>query len=294
MRKIMWVAAATVAMLGASVAFAAAPSKVRATKADELAAAASDGYLAWTQTRHGAKLPKADVFAMPVGGTAFRVNPKAREAMVGGIDGSRLIYTERRGRNWNLRFVDLATRTKLPLPAGVNTAKAERMPTISGDWLLFDRSTPRRSNVVLTNLATGEVRTLDGIGGGRFRFVFAGQVNGDYAVWHRCNRGCDLRVYRISTGERWSIPRGNQYLYAASIDPDGTAYVGRSKPVCGGGVKLVKYPLGTTSPLLVQRLPRGIDFLATFVHRDGAGNDRVLFSRYVCRSERSDIYQILD
>ena len=60
--------------------------------------------------------------------------------------------------DWDLAFTDLATGAPIPVPDVINTRRAEREPSVSGDHLLFARGprsgAPYADTVVLYNLAT--------------------------------------------------------------------------------------------------------------------------------------------
>ena len=122
-------------------AFAAEPVVVIDTDKPELGPAASTSYLAWFVWVPGPDA-HANVWAQAIGDDApFRVNLPGSSAFTGGIDGSTLVYqlSEPMDAKPDLAMLDLETRTKLDVPDGVDTPRAEYAPTISGAHLLFGR-----------------------------------------------------------------------------------------------------------------------------------------------------------
>src|SRR5687767_12424914 len=85
--------------------------------------------------------------------SAFRVNPARTIATMGGLDlGDPLanvcsLYDRSRAihqKQWDVRLFDVETRTHLAVPGGINTtSKREGRPSVSGDYLLFERGPQR-------------------------------------------------------------------------------------------------------------------------------------------------------
>src|SRR5262249_27396912 len=116
-------------------------------------------------------------------------------------------------------------------------------PSISGQWVLFTRyvHTTRTTKVLLYNTHSHELRTL-ATDRGRNRFVYSGQVNGDYAVWGSVrSSGQEVYRYQISTNANTLVPRATLWQYNPSVARDGAVYYTRSEDACGAGVSLVRY-----------------------------------------------------
>ncbi len=96
----------------------------------------------------------------------------------------------------------------------------------------YSTATPK-TKVLLYNTQTHALRTL-GSDSGRYRYVYSGQVNGDYAAWGRVRPGGpDVYLYRISTQTNTTIPRPVHDQYNPSVAADGTIYYFRSGNECG-------------------------------------------------------------
>jgi hypothetical protein len=176
----------------------------------------------------------------------------------------------------------------------VNTDQWEYWPSLSGRWLLFGRlygNGTRR--IILFDLSTNTARRLDKVRRDR-AFIAPGQVNGDYAVWHKCRsaRKCDVVRYHIPDGARRTIPNPTGRQHAPSVAEDGTVFFARSRGRCGSGVRLVRYSLDGTSTVLWQ-LPSGDDIGATSVHLEADGTTMVLYDHFACReAAESDAWRI--
>ena len=161
----------------------------------------------------------------------------------------------------DLRLFDLATRRHLPIPRGIDTNGWECCAAISGDWLLFSRGhtySSDRQLVLLRNLRTGEQRVLDTLRN-RKGLVNAGQLNGTFAVWARCNPypRCQVFRYDIATGSATALPvPAGKIPYAPAVNEYGTAYYMQSDRGCGKSVQLMKQRL-TGPPELLTPLAAG-------------------------------------
>jgi hypothetical protein len=272
------------------------PVPVKVSPRNEFAPAAGGGFFTWARSRRGH--PRVyDVWAQQEGQAAFRVNPTGTSAYGGGIDGTTLVYQQVRRFDSNLQFFDLVTRQRTNMPPGVNTSRWEWKPTISGDWLLFGRSNGNAEQMLLRSLATGEQRLLDSERGKR-SYLGPGQVNGNYAVWAKCQRRCDVFRYDIAAGTKAPLPRSSRFLYAPSVVPSGATYYARSKNLCRGE-ELVKTTLDGATIVLAQ-LGSGADVTGTYAlvlperPPNGVPANRIYFESVKCRTERSDIYSIDD
>jgi hypothetical protein len=297
------VAAALVAV--AAAAAAGPPVAVKASKRNETAPAAGGEWFAWSKSRANYGSP-SDVWAQHLSEPSFKVNSRNTQAYTGGIDGTRLVYQVlfRNGAGGSdLRLYDLQTRRHTPLPAGVNTSRWECCPTISGDWLLFNRGVAYSRNlqtIVLRNLVTGEERMLDRLVN-RNGLLAAGQISGNFAVWGKCNPypRCQIVRYDVAAGGATvlAMPPG-KVVYSPSVTALGTAYYGRSNVGCGKAVELLKEPLVGVPEVLVK-LPAGQDLdVTSAIVQVGQPSDvtisKVYYDRIVCKRRAWDIFAVSD
>jgi len=253
-----------------------------------------DVFIAW-QENSRAHPGHYDVYARRLGGgEKFKVNARRTNGANGEIDGDRLVYQQFKRGASDLKFFDLPSKRRSNPPRRVNTDQWEYWPSLSGRWLLFGRlygSGTRR--IILFDLSTNTARRLDKVRGKR-AFLAPGQVNGDYAVWHKCRSAlkCDVVRYHIPEGARRTIPNPTGRQHAPSVAEDGTVFFARSRGKCGSGVRLVRYSLDGTSAVLWQ-LPSGDDIGATSVHVEADGTTMVLYDHFACReAAESDAWKI--
>jgi hypothetical protein len=297
-------AAAFAIVMSAAAAGATGPFPVKTTAKSEVVPAAGEEWFAWSRSRRLTRGP-FDLYAQRTDGQAFRVGKKA---YAGAIDGSTLAYQVILGPglgNSDLRLLDLATRRQKRLPTGVNTARWECCARISGNWLLFGRaraSGTGRQLVLLRNLVTGEQRVLDANQAKRGA-LRAAQLNGNYAVWSRCDPFPQCRIFRYDVGSGSAtllpVPPG-QIPYAPSVNELGTVYYAQRGPGCGNSVKLMKQRL-LDAPELLVTLPPGRDVGVTYAHIATVKPPRelvktnVYFDQRTCgKQQRWDIYRIED
>jgi Divergent InlB B-repeat domain len=284
-------------LVGATVrlASAATPSLLLGRPgAGEYQPVEGDAFIAWQQNSR-AHPRHYDVYARPLGGgEKFKVNAPSTNGANGEIDGDRLVYQQFKRGASDLKFFDLSSKGHSNPPRRVNTDQWEYWPSLSGRWLLFGRlyeSGTRR--IILFDLSTNTARRLDKVRRDG-AFLAPGQVNGDYAVWHRCQsaRKCDVVRYHIPDGASKTIPNPTGQQHAPSVAEDGTVFFARSGGVCGSGVRLVRYSLDGTSAVLWQ-LPSGDDIGATSVHLEADGTTMVLYDHFACReAAESDAWKI--
>jgi hypothetical protein len=304
MARATLIVACVIAMLAITTmpAMAGAPDVVVGTERWEFAPAASTSYLAWTEPRITENAFRSNVFAREIGSDErFRVNPRGTVATTGGIDGSTLAYD----RDGDIVLFDLATRTEIDVPDGVNRRRAsEYSASISGTHLLFVRLQRDRNSIVLFDLSAGTSDVLYSKANTdrRFFVLFAGQVNGNHAVWGQDVRSqedgslldADVRSHDIAAGTttRLAKPAGT-LQYASSVSADGTVYFGRSGFGCGLDVQLMaRSPDGTDSVL--YDFPRGRDFAVSNVVNNADGTTDVYFDPGRCRADppNQDIWRI--
>jgi hypothetical protein len=300
------VAAFIAAIVAVSAGAATGPSPVKSGPKSEVGPAASDDWFVWSQSRRRQVSP-FDLYAKPVGGRTFRVNPRGTQAYAGGIDGNSLLYQLIRGQladRSDLRLYDLAARRTRSLPAGINTSSWECCGTISGDWILFSRGhtfSGDRQLVVLKNLVTGEVRVLDTLRD-KNSLLSAGQLNGTFAVWARCKPypSCQVLRYDLSTGTATQLPvPAGRVPYSPSVSETGTAYYFVSKPGCGHSVQVVKQPVTGVAEMLFS-LAGGRDSDVSFAHTlrpkppGEVTTTRIYFDVVHCKTHKWDIYRFDD
>jgi hypothetical protein len=275
------------------------PEPVIQTAAVELQPAASAGYLAYSRSTI-AHPKRVALLVKPDGASSFRVNPRRTIAYAGSIDGTTLVYAQRpqRGGRGDIKFYDLVSRTRSNPPAGVNTARHEGQPHLSGEWLLFARSrrrnlsSPRR--ILLRNLVTEEQRQLDF---GDNAYVQVGGLAGNYASWTRCRRlrHCNTWLYDIGAGTKVRIPNPlDRSQFAASVTPDGTVYYAESRTILCSATKVVRFwrqPPAASRELLA-RLRGGKDTAVTSPVAQLDGSVDLFFDRFNGTCAKADIYKI--
>jgi hypothetical protein len=286
---------------------ATTPVPVKATARNESSPAAGDDWFAWARSRQRQPSP-VDVYAQREGGKPFKVNRKGTQAYAGGIDGTTLVYQVIRGAlaaHSDLRLFDLANRRHLRIPRGIDTNGWECCGTISGDWLLFSRGhqySPDRQLVLLRNLRTGEQRVLDTLRN-RKGLVSAGQLNGTFAVWTRCDPypRCQVFRYDIATDSATALPvPAGKIPYAPSVNELGTTYYMQSNRGCGKSVQLMKQRI-TGPPELLVSLPQGRDVEVAYAHVVSSKpprevvTTRIYYDQVTCgKRQRWDIYRVED
>jgi hypothetical protein len=251
----------------------------------------ADGYRAWSASSDAAPL-HFDAYVSTPGETPVRVNPGGTQAHVGDIDGTTLVYSERRGRRGDVKLYDLVAGPTAQPPAGINTKADEWAPSLSGDRLLFGRASGSTERILLADLGTGAIRKLDSARGSRY--VQPGRVSGNYAVWIRCRRSrrCSLFRHDLATGTtlRLPNPRGRAQ-YAASVTDDGTVYFVESRHVlCGARASLWRYRDGVRTRLLA--LPGGRDVATTDPVANLDGTTTLVYDRIVCGTWRSHLAEL--
>lgn len=284
------------ALAGGGIAGAAlSPIPVKTSRVDEFAPAADGAWFSWTQASR-ARPNHYNVFVRRGSRRSVRVNPAGTEGAGGGIDGRTLVYYQYKGnRAGDIRKFNLRTHRRSNFPSKVTTRWDEYHPTISGRWVLFTRykSTTRTTKVLLFNTRTGGLRTL-GSGRGTLRYVYSGQVNGDYVAWGRVGpRGQDVYLYRISTNANTRIPRPVFAQYNPAVAKDGTIYYERSGNACGASASLIRYPLGGPVTVL-HSFPAGIDGGFGFVQERADRSLHMFYGQVRCRNNRWDIYKVID
>jgi len=299
-------AAAGLAVTATVAIGSSAPAPVKASSRNEVAPAAGGDWFAWSRSR-GKRESPFDVFAQQTGHAAFKVNPKGTQAFTGGIDGTTLVYqllSGRLGARSDLRLYDLTTRRQLPMPAGVNSSKWECCGTIAGGWILYSRGQAYSRDaqlILLRNLTTGEQRVLDAIRN-RHGVTSAGQLNGNFAVWRRCNPHpkCEIFRYDLASASATALPSApGKVVYGPSVNANGTVYYVQSNRGCGKSVQLVKQPVNGGAQVVLS-IPAGRDIDVTYADHVATPppprvqTTRVYYDLLRCKPRRWDIYRVDD
>jgi hypothetical protein len=282
----------------ASVALAATPVVDR-RRISEVAPAAAPGYLAWSQNT--TKRPRHfNLFARPSGGTKFKVNPRRTEAFITGaaIAGNLLAYHQSGRAPADIKFFNLKTRQRKDPQRGINTGMIETYPSISGRWLLFDRTNPSTGvkRIILRNLKAHRSSVLargrDFTRRGR-RYVQGGTVEGLWASWLKCRNFsfCTVRRYNIRTGRSAAIPNPRRRAqFAASVTGRGTVYFAEASFIaCGRNPGIWRHTRGgPRKEVIPLRFGRDTSTTSPLVGNSGT---TIFFDRFNCNSGRAGIYK---
>ena len=254
-------------------------------------------YLAWAQT--SARRPnQTNLFVKVRGEERRRVNPSGTEGTLGAIDGNRLVFQQFKGSvddgNSSIRIVDLQSGHRRA-PKAVNSRHWDFWPAIDGRWVLYGRTNPNANTtkVLLTNLKTGNTRTLDKARAATY--FQPGQVSGKFAVWLRWKPRGKSKVirYNMETGNTTRIPTGDRYNWAPSVDGDGVVFFGRSGANCGSRVTLHKWS-NRKGATRLDRLADGMDVEDSFVTKNNAGEREVFYTRIDCDDDAAgDVFKLL-
>ena len=227
---------------------------------------------------------------------------RSGQAFMGGMDlaNNRVVFQSIRRGQSNIRFYHPSSGTRSD--AGVNTSKWEWRPTVSGNWLLFNRDslTSPLQQVFLKDLSGTTPLQRLAYTRRDANTTFAGQVNGSYAVWTRCTPRCAVYVRDIAgaTTTRLTNPSTTRrYQYAPSVTPDGRVYVARSSSSCGSNVRIFRYdPPITTATIATQvgEIAPGADTFSSFARDNGDGTVSVFYDRVNCGTNRWNVYKITD
>jgi hypothetical protein len=299
MRRGLLVIAGLAGLVVATAAYALlSQHAVKTTKLHEDLPAAATGaglnYFAWTQNSR-AHPKHYDALLTRTGDSRVKLNRKG-QGFMGGIDPPRVAYQQVVNGQSDIKLYDADAKTRSN-PPGVNTAQWEWEPSISGDWILFGRqdTASNKQYVVLHNTGTAADFILDQGLGPRA----AGQVNGDYAVWTRCDGSCDVYRRQISgpTDVKLQKPLATTYQYGPSVTSTGIVYVARSGRNCGSNVRIVRYfgASDTAKGTVVAQLGSGRDMFGTYARENADGSVDVFYDRLSCSNAKvSDIYRIHD
>jgi hypothetical protein len=262
------------------------------------AATPGETFLGFSRNANG-KPNHFDVYVKEPALAAVKVNPRG-QGFAGGFDGSTFVYQALYQGRSNLRLFNAASGAFLPNPsAKVNTDQWEWRPTISGNHLLFSRFNPDAAGItdriVLANTATDEVKLIDKQERNKPRYLIAGQVNGDWAVWESQLFGTEklnVRLHRISTANREILPlRRGRVQYAPSVNSAGDVFYVRSKPGCGLAVVIRMHARAGTDSV-VTTVPRGFDVFKTYAVDQPAGGVTVYYDVFNCATHGIDVCKV--
>jgi hypothetical protein len=257
-------------------------------------------FIAWAQNSR-AHPRHYDAYLKHGTDPSIRLNTVGQGYM-GGIDPPNVVYQQIRRGQSSIRFYDIDSATRPAAPAGVNTANWEWRPSISGDWLLFGRSSvssPAQA-IRLHNVMTSEQRSIATASSSRRTILWPGQVNGDWVVYSRCNPVCSVFRYNITAETTVAMQKPAttrpRWQYAPSVSSDGTVYLARSGSGCGAlGVKIVRYGLSDPATgRVVAGLGAGRDTQFSYARDNTDGSVDVFYDRYTCSTGRADIYRVND
>ena len=299
MRLLVAGVCASVVLLAEPAAAVLSQQGVRTTRASEVEPAAAPGYLAWSQNSL-AHRNHFDVFARHGAASKVRVNPRGTQGFLwgGAIDGTTLVYSQFRNGSADLHFFDLVAGTRITR-GGVNTAASENGASLSGNRLLFRRTSFATSTeqILLRDFAGGGTRRL-AVRTGR-AYAQPGNVAGDHATWFTCSTFSRCRVWRDDLSDldppvRIPNPTGSSQ-YAPSVTPDGTLYfVEAENAVCRAvHPRLVRLRSSGARAVLV-RFGLKRDPAVTSPVANANGSTWVYYDRYRCGTGAADIYRVFD
>jgi hypothetical protein len=301
-------AAATLGILAATANALLAQTPLRATDAIErLPRSAKDStgteYLAWTQGPRGHPF-RVHAYLQRGSERRIRLDHGIR-GYTGGIDLPRVAYSEVvnamstfRYETSNIYVYDVNTGIRSELP-GVNTAKWEYLPSISGDWVLFGRddNINGRQRVVARNISSGAESLLSSVPNRLKTDMRPGQVNGTWATWWRCvGTACAVFKRNLAAGGTTRLPIDRRHaLYASAITTDGTVYAARSAAGVCGGVTLRRFgPADPAGGRVLVKLPPHVDTSTLFARENGDGSVELVYERVRCGTSRFNVYSLHD
>jgi hypothetical protein len=302
-RVVALAAIAAVGLAWPAQAGVAGQVPVRAGNVNEILGFVNSAWFGWSHT--SARDPNEwDLYAQPVGGAPFRINPAGTTAFGGGITGNTIVYiVASPGADFGLRLFDLSTHATTDLAQLNVTGSDEAVPWSSGSRIVFERIHGGKSSVFLFDRSTQQLLLLASATGEPSptsvqpqTSVQPDQVNGDYVTWSRFTRThADAFLYRISTGTttRIAAPGGDSQYWPA-VTSNGTVYVGREKPgvSCGGGVSIVRITPDHRQRVLAT-MSNAFDVGRMIAVANSNATD-LYFDRANCRTGAEHIYRLTD
>ena len=296
-RRTFGIGAIVLVVLTATGALAGAvPAPVVNTPAIDWESTRVGTYLSYTQNSSD-RPNHFDLWVKPNGSPRWRATTNATSGAHPGIEignthlGDVLVWSKGRADAWDLAFTDLGMRDPIAVPPGINTSRAEREPSVSGDHLLFARGprsgAPYADTVILYDLATETKQVLDSTERG---LVNAGWISGDYAVWQKCpGTSCSIWRYQISTDDTLRMPADVPVVYAPAVTGDGTVFYVRSGYACGQRTKIVKVT-DATDLQTVYSFPDDVDATDLYATGNDTKTVDLYLSRVPCRTFDFDVY----
>jgi hypothetical protein len=282
---------------------------VKATKADEVRPVASANAFAWA-VRHWSSAHKShyDTYVQVGKASAVRVNAPGTSSFPGGISGDTLVFEQWRHYHGQIVFYSLRRKVRFAPPRGVNSSRGSSWaPSISGNWLSYERLHSPTLSYLLRNLVTGEVIDLRSgpfagpISRWHGPMVGGTQVNGPFAVLSLPRPF----VYDISRRKSGLRDQGHGlsevYFTPASVSKAGVVYaVGRWLGTgCGLGFDraegrtLSRFNVSDDPDTVVTTVPRGFEIGSSYAIDEG-GHTAIYYTRRDCATGRSDIYKTID
>jgi hypothetical protein len=289
--------AISIVLLSADAFAAVAPTPVR-TDPDrrEFEGSGNADYFAWTQNQADAYF-QLNVWVLPTGGEEYEVSAGGGQAFSGQMDhtGSLLPYSHCSQGACDLVLFDMSTKTKQPLPAGINTStKNELFPALYGDQMTFLRDGRSADTLYLvTDLSTGAKFALKSIPDRR-RASFAStepRLTGNWVTYSACNRTtCNAFRYDIAGDSTIKVPNPLGKLYfAPSPDIAGNVYFEGCRSRCSRHASLMKWT-GSGDPTSFYSLPSGTDAAQTSLYDDGGGNVLLYVDFRIFSTGNQDVY----
>ena len=290
------VAVFTLLVLSGSSAFAGIlePRPVQVTPNDEFGGVGNADYFAWTlDTPRGSDAVKVRV--RPTSGSEFSLNDEGRW-FVGGMNetGSLLSYyrvTGSRNLTSDVHLYDMAARSRVGVPDGVNTAKFEYFPALSGNSMIFVRRGRVSATLwLIPDRSTGEKFEIKTVDSDRAFFSNAPNLLGNWLTYSLCRQaGCEAYRYDIGLRNTVTVPHETgTYSFAPSADLAGNVYFEQSGRYCGAHAKLMKWT-GTGQPSMFYSFDPGRDMNGTSVYDDGAGSVTVYADVFGCNRTNQNI-----
>ena len=304
MRTRTVVVAATMAMLFGAVPATAGvsitPAKILGGPRYQYLPYSNVTYLGWTQNT--ARNPgKFQPYVSDDGGaTRTKLNEASTTGFFGDIDTdtNEVIYQQIDAGLSDIYFIDAATLIRTPA-AALNTNRWEWGAKLSDTYILFTRDIPAKNKrlLLLYDRVLDVTKLIREYRWTRV-YVWTSDVGSAYATWTTCDRSnCYAWWYDIVAGTREKIPTLNDRpQYAPVIDEiHGNAYWMRSGNACGVNVGFWKAPLTSlAAPTKIAALPSGIDtdWRMSLEYDSVGGQIDLLFARYDCATEASDLYEL--
>jgi hypothetical protein len=292
-------AAVAIVMFCPAWAFAeTTPTGAQVTPNDEFGGVGNADYFAWSFVNQ--RTPRVvQVKFRPTGGSAVTLNDRGRWFAGGMAEaGSLLSYYRISGGRTptsDVHLYDMATQSEVAVPAGVNTAKVEVFPAVSGASMTFVRQGPGSATLWLVpDRATGDAVEIKTIDLHRAFFSNAPNLLGNWITYSICRQaGCEAYRYDIGLDAADTVPHATgTYAYAPSADLAGTVYFEQSGKYCGAHARLMTWD-GSGQPSTAYRFNPGRDMNGTSVFDDGS-HVTVFADIFGCRKVDQDIVKFTD